>query len=106
MRSLEATRHHLIASSPIYFADRLPLAQVPWGIEDTIVPVVNGRDLVARYQEARGGTASQEGGCLDVQFHPQAGHDQDRQRAPAQSRAFLLRAFELGEEEIARCRPN
>lgn len=100
-RGLAATRRHLIASSALYHAGRLPLAQVHWGIEDSIVPVVNGRDFVARYEAERGA-----GPCLDVWFHPEAGHDQDRQIAPIESRAFLLRAFGLAPEAIAACRPD
>lgn len=100
-RDLAATRRHLIASSALYHAARLPLAQVHWGIEDSIVPVVNGRDFVARYHAER-----DPGGCLDVQFHPRAGHDQDRQLAPIESRAFVLRAFGLAPEAVAACRPD
>ncbi|WP_412069144.1 hypothetical protein [Rubrivirga sp. IMCC43871] len=100
-RTLAATRRHLIASSALYHADLLPLAQVHWGIEDSIVPIVNGRDFVARYEGER-----DPGACLDVQFHPRAGHDQDRQIAPIESRAFILRAFGLAPEAVAACRPE
>lgn len=100
-RGLDATRRHLMASSPLYTAERLPLAQVHWGLEDSIVPPVNGRALVARVEAARGA-----GPCLDARFHPRAGHDQDRQRAPAQSRAFLLAALGLdGSAPVEACRP-
>lgn len=43
--SLAATRNKMIASSPIYFADRLPLAQLHMGLNDKIVPVSQGYDL-------------------------------------------------------------
>lgn len=98
-RGLAGTRRHLIASSPLYFAERLPLAQVHWGLEDTIVPAVNGEAFVARYERARG-----EGPCLSVRFHPVAGHDQDRQLAPMQTREFLLAAFETTSRDLAACR--
>lgn len=89
------------ASSPLYFAERLPLAQVHWGLEDTSVPAVNGRDFVARYRKA-----GRPERCLDVHLHPDAGHDQDRQLAPARSRAFLLEAFEMSSGQVAACRPR
>lgn len=100
-RDLGDARLHLIASSPLYFAERLPLSQVHWGLEDTIVPSVNGRDFVARHE-----AAGRARGCLDSHFHPNAGHDQDRQLAPHETRAFLLRAFGMTSREIAACRAD
>ncbi|MDX1429014.1 MAG: hypothetical protein R3282_01950, partial [Rhodothermales bacterium] len=100
-RDLDETRRHLIASSPLYFSHKLPLSQVHWGLEDTIVPSINGRDFVRHY-----GSARPMSECLDVRFHPNAGHDQDRQLAPIQSRRFLLKAFGLTSDEVAVCRPE
>ncbi len=99
-RGLDETRLHMIASSAMYFAGGLPLAQVHWGLEDSIVPSVNGTGFVDRYADA-----DRPEGCLDIRFHPDAGHDQDRQLAPQLSRQFLVSAFELSQEEIAHCRP-
>jgi dienelactone hydrolase len=42
---IPTVRHTLIASSPIYFADKLPKTQVHLGAEDKIVPVVQGDEL-------------------------------------------------------------
>lgn len=100
-RDLRETRLHLVASSPLYFAERLPLAQVHWGLEDTSVPAVNGRDFIARYRKAR-----RPERCLDVHLHPDAGHDQDRQLAPIRTRAFLLEAFGMSPGRVAACRPR
>ncbi len=97
---LGATRLHLIASSPLYFAEALPLSQVHWGVEDAIVPIVNGRRLVERYEASRGA-----GSCLDARLHPDSGHDQDRQMAPVLTRRFLLGAFEMDAAAVADCRP-
>lgn len=99
-RGLEDTRLHMIASSPLYFAPRLPLAQVHWGLEDAMVPSANGEAFVARYRADR-----EDERCLDVRLHPDAGHDQDRQLAPLFSRNFLLRAFGGGAGRMAECRP-
>ena len=43
--SLEETRNKILASSPIYFAQHLPLAQLHMGLKDTNVPVKQGYDL-------------------------------------------------------------
>lgn len=99
-RGLRETRLHLVASSPLYFAERLPLAQVHWGMDDTIVPNANGTFFVERYRHRAPSAET----CLSVRLHPDAGHDQDRQLAPIQTRAFLLEAFEAAPERIAGCR--
>lgn len=99
-RDLRETRLHMIASSPLYFADRVPMTQVHWGLEDTIVPAANGRAFVARYE-----ASERPGACQDVRFHPDAGHDQDRQLAPIWTRDFLLGAFGMRPGRVAACRP-
>jgi hypothetical protein len=81
---LGETRLHLLASSPLYFAARLPMTQVHWGLDDAMVPVVNGRAFVERFRHYPRNHV-----CLDVHFHPDAGHDQDRQLAPLESHQFL-----------------
>jgi hypothetical protein len=90
-RDLAATRLHLIASSPLYFAGRLRSVQAHWGEEDGIVPVLNGRTLAAR--------AAAAGSTLDARFHPGAGHDQDRVLAPLQTASFLREALFGGRSE-------
>ncbi len=82
---LPETRLRLIASSPLYFATALPMTQAHWGADDAIVPVVNGRTLEDRFRRSRRNPV-----CLDVHFHPDAGHDQDRQLAPLESHQFLM----------------
>jgi hypothetical protein len=93
------TRNRIIASSPLYVANAIPLAQVHWAVDDPSVPIGNGRAFVDAFR-ATGRPQT----CLDVRIHPEAGHDQDRQLAPEQSRAFLLKAFAVGDREIAKCR--
>lgn len=100
-RGLVETRLHLLASSPLHFAGRLPRAQVHWGLDDTIVPSVNGTDFVERYQ-----ATGRDPKCLDVRLHPGAGHDQDRQVAPIRTREFLLEAFFGSPGSSAECRPS
>src|SRR5690606_2383281 len=43
--TIAETRHKMIASSPIYFAENLPVSQLHLGKEDKIVPVSQGEML-------------------------------------------------------------
>ena len=70
-RGLRETRLHLVASSPLYFAERMPLAQVHWGMDDTIVPIANGTYFLERYRQRFPSPES----CLSVRLHPDAGQD-------------------------------
>lgn len=49
--SVAATRHKMIASSPIYFTEHLPLVQVHMGSKDNMVPVEQGNLLLQRMTE-------------------------------------------------------
>ncbi len=49
--SLEDTRNKMIASSPIYFAQHLPLAQLHLGLKDVNVPIKQGYDIEKRMEE-------------------------------------------------------
>jgi len=49
---LAAVRHNMIASSPLYFAKRLPLSQNHYGLEDPSVPSRNGRELIAELRHS------------------------------------------------------
>ena len=81
---LAAVRHNMIASSPLYFARRLPHTQLHYGIEDTSVPVRNGRRMVAEMKRA-GVPASR----YEAYFYPNEGHDTDRINGPAVIRKFI-----------------
>ena len=74
----------MIASSPLYFAQRLPRSQFHYGLEDPSVPVRNGRELVANLRR-HGIPASR----YESFFYPGQGHDTDRILAPVSSREFL-----------------
>lgn len=97
--NLEQVRLHIIASSPLYFASHLSLAQVNWGIEDPIVPIINGKEFVARYKKS-----GRSDKCLEVHFYPDAGHDQDRQLAPIFAKEFILKAFKMNKKELEGCK--
>lgn len=72
--NVRAIRLKMVAASPMYFADRLPLTQAHYGVEDEIVPIANGRALV--------------GNRVEVLFHANMGHDVNTANAAA--RLFLL----------------
>ena len=97
--TLADARRRLIQSSPLFFADRVPLIQAHWSLDDPSVPISNGRAMSAAWKKR------QATGCADVRLHPRAGHDQDRLNAPAWSRTFLLNALQLPEAAVARCKP-
>ena len=82
--TLADVRRRMIASSPLYFAQRLPRSQFHYGLEDPSVPVRNGRELVANLRR-HGIPASR----YESFFYPGQGHDTDRILAPVSSREFL-----------------
>src|SRR6185503_2075327 len=79
--TLADVRRRMIASSPLYFAHRLPRSQHHYGLEDPSVPVRNGRELVARLRSRRV--------LHQTFFYPGQGHDTDRIQAPITSREFI-----------------
>ena len=88
--TLAGVRRRMIASSPLYFAERLPLSQHHYGIEDPFVPVRNGRQLEARLKRKEV-SASRYG----FYFYPDQGHDTDRLLAPEYSREFIALALDV-----------
>jgi dipeptidyl aminopeptidase/acylaminoacyl peptidase len=84
--TLADVRHNMIASSPLYFAKRLPLSQHHYGIEDVSVPVRNGRQLVQILgQKPRNNFAAY--------FYPDQGHDTDRIKEPRLAKVFIAKAL-------------
>jgi hypothetical protein len=83
---LRDVRHRMIASSPLYFAHRLPRSQHHYGLEDTSVPTRNGRELIAELRRHKVSS-----GRYEAFFYPGQGHDTDRIIAPIHSRAFIMR---------------
>jgi hypothetical protein len=76
----------MIASSPLYFAKRLPLSQHHYGIEDISVPVINGRRLeqvLTRKPANR----------FSIFFYPGEGHDTDRIKEPRLAKSFISKAL-------------
>jgi dienelactone hydrolase len=82
---LEGTRHRILASSPLYFLETLPAAEMHYGVEDRSVPVANAQALERAH--AAGGSSPVP---FAVHFHEGAGHDMPYPRAHQASRMFLL----------------
>ena len=72
-------RRHLLAGSPLYFADTLPATQIHYGEDDRIVPQRNGRELARRRPDA------------DAHFYPRHGHDTDSATAYRLTGAFFAK---------------
>lgn len=84
--SLAEVRHRMIASSPLYFAHRLPRSQHHYGQEDPSVPLRNARELLARFKNLRWSPIQYE-----MFIYPGQGHDTDRIMSPVHSRTFIVR---------------
>ncbi len=88
--SLEQVRHRMLASSPLYFADRLPPTLAIYGIDDASVSIGNGRALSAafdRLPKRRG---------LHGRIQPAVGHDLDPVDTPVSAGHFLRDHLHLG----------
>jgi len=81
-RNLAQVRLHMIESSPLYFADRLPPFQAYYGVEDRMVPVRNGRALERALQN--------RDLVHRIFYHAEAGHDLNPKLAYPESKKFLL----------------
>ncbi|MGH7784432.1 MAG: alpha/beta hydrolase family protein, partial [Candidatus Binatia bacterium] len=86
--SLADVRHNMIASSPLYFAERLPLSQFHYGLEDPSVPTRNGYALVEEFKRHKVAATRYR-----VFFYPGEGHDTDRINGPVTSRDFVLKTL-------------
>ena len=80
-RSVAEQRLHILASSPLWFADRLPATQAHYGEDDNIVSIGNGRALKTKNAK------------VEVVIHKEAGHDLDKARAFAETKKFLARTL-------------
>jgi hypothetical protein len=85
---LDAVRHNMIASSPLYFAARLPLSQHHYGLEDHMVPTINGYEMVDQLRKHNVPSSRYQ-----AFFYPGQGHDTDRLEAPVKSREFISTAL-------------
>ncbi len=85
---LSKIRHQILASSPIYFLNSLPVAQLQYGIEDGGVPIANAKAL-KKALEFRDKSAP----VFELHMHENTGHDQPYPRAFELSRQFLHKQF-------------
>lgn len=82
---LREVRLHMIASSPLYFAERLPPTQIHYGDDDNVVCPGNGRALEKRVLDKS---------RIEAWYYAEAGHDLDRDAAFANSKRFILRMLD------------
>jgi dipeptidyl aminopeptidase/acylaminoacyl peptidase len=86
--TLREVRLRMLASSPLYFARRLPRVQLHYGVEDPSVPLRNGLALASEIKRQTGSASR-----LDAHFYTGEGHDTDRIAAPILTREFLAEAL-------------
>lgn len=82
---LREARQRMLASSPLYFADRLPLTQAHYGTDDEMVPLINGQALFAVLKK-KVKTVPR----YSVFYHENSGHDLNQRLAFRESRKFLI----------------
>jgi dienelactone hydrolase len=66
--SIRKARQRMIASSPLYFCEKLPRTQVHFGVKDQIVPLTEGVRLKTRLQQLGAGNR------LEYFEYPDRGH--------------------------------
>ncbi|MBZ0112197.1 MAG: prolyl oligopeptidase family serine peptidase [Thermoanaerobaculia bacterium] len=86
---LEETRLRMLASSPLYFVDLLPPADMHYGVDDGSVGRANGLALEERLDASHADHPDRL-----VTIHDGAGHDMPWPEAYDASRDFLLRHLE------------
>jgi len=82
---LRQVRLKMLSASPIYFVKRLLRLQAHYGIEDEMVPLINGR-ILAQKMKKPGRFAPN----FTIFFHENAGHDLNRRIAFSESKKFLM----------------
>lgn len=87
---LKGVRRRMLASSPLYFAGRLPLSQHHYGLDDPSVPSRNGYGLVNELRRNKVPVSRYQ-----AFFYPGQGHDTDRIAAPRSSAAFIIRVLKI-----------
>jgi hypothetical protein len=87
--SLSEIRQKMIASSPLYFIDQLPAAQLHYGLEDGAVSVSNAK-AIQKVLDENGNNKP----VVEVFIHEHSGHDMPYPLAYELSRKFLLQSFQ------------
>ena len=86
---LSEIRQRMIASSPLYFVDQLPAAQLHYGLEDGAVSVSNAK-AIQKVIDENGNNKP----VVEVFVHEHSGHDMPYPLAYELSRKFLLKSFQ------------
>ena len=85
---LAEVRHQILASSPLYFLDSLPTAQLQYGVDDRFVPISNAL-AIKRALELREKPIQK----VELIMNENTGHDQPYPKAYTSSREFLCKQF-------------
>jgi len=86
--SLKKVRHKILASSPLYFLDSLPVAQLQYGTEDGAVPISNAEALQHALK-----LRDKSAPSFEIYMHKNTGHDMPYPVAYDLSREFLIKQF-------------
>jgi hypothetical protein len=89
--TLADVRHRMLASSPLYFAERLPPTQAHHGVQDEQVPVANGHALKAEFDRL-----GRKPPAHAVFFYSDGGHDTNVLISQPRIAAFLTEDLQLG----------
>lgn len=83
--NLSQVRLKMLAGSPIYFTKYLPQLQAHYGIEDEMVPIVNGQ-MLSQKMKKTGRTSA----IFTSFFHASSGHDLNQRIAFEESKKYLM----------------
>ena len=83
--NLRTVRHNILSSSPIYFLESLPSAQMHYGVEDGSVPILNAEAL----QNALN-SQNRSNNKFKIYKHENTRHDQPYPKAYQLTHEFLL----------------
>lgn len=85
---LQTIRHQILASSPLYFLESLPVTQMHYGIEDGSVPIINAEAIQSTFDSQNISNAK-----LEIYKHKDTGHDQPYPKAYQLTNDFLTNNF-------------
>ncbi len=86
--NLHAVRHNILASSPLYFLESLPVAQMHYGVEDGSVPIINA-EAIQSFSASLDSSIHN----FEIYKHENIGHDQPYPRAYQLTNEFLTNNF-------------
>lgn len=83
--NLAQVRLKMLAGSPLYFLESLPRTQIHHGIEDEMVPVINGYAIERAMRKS-----GRNSPAFEAFFYQNAGHDLNYKIAARESKKFVI----------------